>query len=182
LDQKLANKIQSAFILGKQRTHTQDVEYAIDQLVEVAVRALSTGINDPYTAIGCIDWLGATLSRLAEKDFPSPHRYDDSGRLRLIVDHPFTFDGVIDAAFNQIRQYASSSAAVRIRLLEAIAMISAHATNESDRRVLREHALMIEQASRDALPEKEDLLDLEKRFDEVIEVQIEQASDPARDG
>lgn len=177
LDEEHARQIQDAFIIGRERTHTQDLEFAIDQLVEVAVRSLSTGINDPFTAINCIDWLGAAVARLAEKDFPSPYRYDRQGFLRLYIERPFTFEGVVNAAFNQIRQYADRSAAVRIRLLEAIALISAHTKNEADRQVLRQHALMIEQASREVLPEEKDREDVEERFEDVIENQIEQALD-----
>jgi uncharacterized membrane protein len=63
------------------RTLVQDVEFAIDQLVEVTVRALSPGVNDPFTAISCIARLGAALCTLAEKVIPSPYRHDEDGRL-----------------------------------------------------------------------------------------------------
>jgi uncharacterized membrane protein len=144
------------FIIGRQRTQTQDVEFAIEQLVEVAIRSLSTGINDPYTAIACIDWLGAALTHMAAKDFPSPYRYDAFSRLRLVFENPVTFEGVVDAAFNQIRQYSGDSVAVRIRLLETIARIAQQAKDEH-RVVLSRHAEMIQDGTREQEIQSEDL-------------------------
>jgi uncharacterized membrane protein len=113
---KLTTQLNNAFILGNERTDQQDVEFPINQLVEIALRAISPGINDPFTAIRCIDRLGAGLSHLAPKDFPVPYRYDQDDNLRVIA-APVTFAGLTDAAFNQIRQYSTSDVAVTIRLL-----------------------------------------------------------------
>jgi hypothetical protein len=148
VDERLAEKIHDAFIVGAGRTLTQDVEFAVDQLVEVAVRALSPGVNDPFTAMTCVDRLGEALCQLAERTLPSPSRYDADGRLRVVV-HPTTFTGVTDAAFNQIRQYGRGSAAVTIRLLEAIAGVAARASGEEDRAALLQQARMIKRGSVD---------------------------------
>jgi uncharacterized membrane protein len=148
VDERLAEKIHDAFIVGAERTLTQDVEFAVDQLVEVAVRALSPGVNDPFTAMTCVDRLGEALCQSAERTLPSPSRYDADGRLRVVV-HPTTFTGVTDAAFNQIRQYGRGSAAVTIRLLEAIAGVAARASGEEDRAALLQQARMIKRGSVD---------------------------------
>jgi len=74
-------KILGAIFFGRRRTPTQDIEYSIDQLVEVAVRALSPGINDPFTAISCIEWIGAALIRVAGREIPSRWRCDGDGKL-----------------------------------------------------------------------------------------------------
>ncbi len=81
-------KINAAFVFGNQRTGTQDVEFSVQQLVEIALRALSPGINDPFTAIACVDRLGSALCRLARRDMPSAHRFDEQGRLRLVAFGP----------------------------------------------------------------------------------------------
>jgi len=128
---KLTQQINDAFILGRERTEQQDVEFLINQLVEIACRAISPGVNDPFTAIRCIDQLSVGLSHLAEREFPSPYRYDDDHNLRVIV-QPLTFAGLADAAFNQIRQYGSTDVAVIIRLLEAIAAIAEHTHRQND--------------------------------------------------
>jgi uncharacterized membrane protein len=101
----------------------------VDQLVEVAVRALSLGINNPFAATARIDRLGEALCQLATRVMPSPERYDKNGILRVIT-YPVTFAGVTDAAFTQIRQYGRTSASVTIRLLETIAVVTAHASRE----------------------------------------------------
>ncbi len=98
--------VRRAFYFGDERTPTQDLEYSIDQLVEVAVRALSPVINDPFIAITCIDWLGDALIRLAGRELPSGWRYDEEGRLRIIV-KTADFAAIAASALNQIRQYGS---------------------------------------------------------------------------
>jgi uncharacterized membrane protein len=101
---KKCKKIQDDFIIGKVRTPLQDAEFSIHQMVEVAARALSPGVNDPYTAIACIDNLTSVMCYLAGVEFPSPYRYDMQDKLRVIADN-HTFSGMLNAAFNQIRQY-----------------------------------------------------------------------------
>lgn len=125
-------------------------------------RGLSPGINDPFTAISCIDRLGAALARLSERRFPSPYRYDDEGNLRVIVE-PVRFRGIVDTAFNQIRQYGQSSAAVTIRLLEAIAIIAGRTSDGERRAALLRQADMIWRGSQASLPEPEDRADVEAR-------------------
>ena len=66
-DPDICDKLRSAFDLGRQRTEEQDVRYGARELAEIAARALSPGINDPYTAMGCLDWISDTLARVAER-------------------------------------------------------------------------------------------------------------------
>lgn len=167
VNQKLTKQINDAFILGKERSEQQDIEFPIDQLVEIALRALSPGINDPFTAIRCVDRLGAGLSRLAQKDFPSPYRYDADYKLRAIA-FGVTFEGLVDSAFNGIRQYARSDTSVTIRLLEAIANIATYTNNPKYQAVLQRHADMILRGSQDGLPEELDRKDVQEQYNAVI--------------
>jgi uncharacterized membrane protein len=167
--EKLTKQINQAFILGLERTEQQDVEFSVNQLVEIALRAISPGINDPFTAIRCIDQLSAALSRLAQRDFPSPYRYDDNNNLRVIA-HPVTFANLIDDAFNQIRQYGRSDVAVSIRLLEAIATIASQTNNKKDRAVLLRHANTIKQSSQEAVSVESDRKDIEERYLTAVKV------------
>lgn len=98
------SELLSQFVIGKTKTSQQDLEFSIHQMVEIASRALSPGVNDPYTAITCIDNLTSTMCYLAEAKFPSKYRTDKNGDLRVIAD-VLEFEGVLDAAFNQIRQF-----------------------------------------------------------------------------
>jgi uncharacterized membrane protein len=168
VDGETAQEVEAAFILGDVRTLEQDIEFAIEQLVEVAVRALSPGINDPFTAMSCVDRLGAALCLIESKSFPPPVFVDGSGGLR-IVQKPMTFEGVVDASFNQIRQHAIGNVAVTLRLLEALAAAGRCARRENERQVLRRHAEMLRRGF-DKVPEANDRADLEKRYEKVIAV------------
>jgi len=164
-----SKKINDALIFGAKRLRLQDVEFAIDQLVEIALRALSPGINDPFTAMACIDRLGASLSNLAERQIPSGYRYDDENKLRLISD-PLTFAGIVGAAFNQIRQHGCSSVAVSIRLLETIAVIASHARTQNERKALEQQAIMIKRCSDESISEEYDRQDIEERYQMVLNI------------
>jgi uncharacterized membrane protein len=166
VNKKLTKEINDAFILGKERTEQQDVEFPINQLVEIALRAISPAVNDPFTAIRCIDQLSAGLSHLVQRNFPSSYRYDNN-KLRVIAEG-VKFAGLTDAAFNQIRQYGRSDVAVTIRLLEAIALIATYTNNFKYQAVLRHHADMILQNSRQELSQEQDRKDVEERYNQVI--------------
>ena len=158
----LVGRLNDAFVLGMQRTATQDIEFSFHQLVEIAVRALSPGVNDPFTAIACVDRLASALCRLARCDMPSPLRFDSQGRLRLVAPGS-TFVGVVDMAFNQIRQCARSNPAVAIRMLDAITQIAGQVQGAQDTACLQRHADMIVRGAREAVPEAQDRLAVEAR-------------------
>ena len=163
----LVARINDVFVLGIQRTETQDVEFPIQQLVEIAVRALSPGINDPHTATMCIDRLGASLCRLGDRAFPTPYRSDETGQLRVIA-RPVTWDSIVHTAFDEIRQYGRSSTAVTLRLLETLQRVAQRVTEMEGRAVLLRQAIMIERGSRAGLPEELDRQDVYERYVEVV--------------
>jgi uncharacterized membrane protein len=164
---QLLKELHNAFILGKERTEQQDVEFPIEQLVEIALRAISPAVNDPFTAIRCIDRLSAGLSHLAQRDFPSPYRYDKNHNLRVIAER-VTFAGLVNTAFNQIRQYGKSDVAVTIRLLEAIATVARSTSTPKERATLSRHAEMIKRDSQQAISEELDQKDIEESY-KVVE-------------
>ena len=168
VDETLSRIINAIFIVGPERTLEQDVEFAISQLVEIAVRALSPGINDPITAITCIDWLGAILCQLANRKMPSSHRYDEQNRLRVIC-KPFTFEGMVDAAFHMIRQNSHTVAAVSIHLLETIATVGAQTRDHANRAVLLRHAAMVVHGCETKLSSDDDRKDLTHRYESAVE-------------
>ncbi|MBH8552972.1 DUF2254 domain-containing protein [Nostocaceae cyanobacterium CENA357] len=168
VNRKLTQQIEQVFILGRERTEQQDVAFPINQLVEIAMRALSPGINDPFTAMRCIDRLCAGLCHLVQREFPSPYRYDEDNKLRVIAE-PITFAGMVNDAFNQIRQYGRSDAAVTIHLLEAITIVANYAHNPQDRENLRRHADMIERGSHEGLPEEQDRQDVQEQYHKALQ-------------
>jgi uncharacterized membrane protein len=169
VDEACCARIRDAFVLGPQRTPDQDVEFSVHQLVEIAVRALSPGVNDPFTAIRCVDRIGSALARLAARAMPSPYRHDGEGRLRVVA-HPTSFPDLLAAALDQIRQNARSNAAVTIRLLEVIAAVADCARRPADLAALRLHAEMIERGSRAGLAEERDRADVADRYRAVIAI------------
>jgi uncharacterized membrane protein len=162
----LAERINEALVVGVQRTDLQDLEFSIDQLVEVAARALSPGVNDPFTAMNCIDRLCSPLCRLAARELPSPARRDADGAVRLIL-RPWTFIGAVDAAFNQIRQYGRGSAAVTMRLLEALAILAGRVCRPDDAAAVLRQAEMIARGAEDGLAEPRDRAEAAERFARV---------------
>lgn len=176
VNERVLQQLRPAFVVGHQRVAPQDVEYTMDQLVEIALRALSAAINDPFTAMNCIDWLGVALSRLAEKKIPPPYLRDSSGQLRLYLTHPISFAGLSDTAFNQIRQQAGNQVAVMIRLLEVLAVIARHTDDENELNILLRHALMIKQGAHDALKEVNDVNEIDERFNYLVDLAKRQAT------
>jgi uncharacterized membrane protein len=156
------DKLTKHFVIGKTKTAQQDIEFSIHQMVEIAARALSPGVNDPFTAIACIDNLSATMCYLAQADFPSKYRFDEKWNLRMITD-TIEFEGVLDAAFNQIRQFSGGSAAVIIRLMEAMTIIYGFTTKENHKKAIFKHAEMILRVGKETLAEKNDILVLKSR-------------------
>ncbi|WP_145279771.1 DUF2254 domain-containing protein [Tautonia plasticadhaerens] len=163
---EVIGRLRKTFVLGPQRTPEQDVEFAVRQLVEIAVRALSPGTNDPFTAATCVDWLGDALCRIAEGGLHSPRRHDDAGMLRVVADVS-DFAGVVDA-FDQIRQYGRDSVAVTVRLLEAIATVAGHLKAESQRNPLRRQAETIAHDASEALDSEKDRADVVDRYERAI--------------
>jgi uncharacterized membrane protein len=159
--------VDSAFILGDQRTAEQDVEFAIEELVEIAVRALSTGVNDPFTAILSIDRLTVSLAQLAAQEDVSPLRFDDTGTLRVVA-YPQRFAELVPAAFNRLRQSAVGDVAVAIRLLESIVQLVSRAREPEARTALvRQAQMLVEEAERASI-HPADLDDIRDRTRQVM--------------
>ncbi len=106
--------------IGVSRTRRQDIEYAVYQVVEIALRALSPAVNDTFTGMTCVDWLAAALSRLGAEPDPTGGLCDGGMEVRLYVP-PLLFDRTAHAAFDLIRQSAADNPAIVIRLLDRLA-------------------------------------------------------------
>ena len=119
--------------LGTERTTDQDIEYGIQKLVEIALRAISPGINDPNTAINCINRLGRVLSRLGQKHIPHPLYHDAQKNLRVIT-NPITYDTYLYKSFYQIRHYAKEDVSVLGSILHSLVLAAdgnKHDTHET---------------------------------------------------
>ncbi|QDU61996.1 hypothetical protein Pan216_28620 [Planctomycetes bacterium Pan216] len=166
-DKGIAAFVNRCVLVGTRRTPHQDMECAIDELVEVAVRALSPGINDPFTAIVCIDWLGSTLKQLARRRFPSRHFLDGEKTPRLTIPSN-DFPSIIEAGCNQIRQHARGNIAVSIRLIEALGQVHREHLDDRSRSALREQAEMVLAGCKMETCHENDINDLQSRFDKLF--------------
>lgn len=160
-------KIHSQLVLGKTKTSQQDLEFSIHQMVEIASRALSPGVNDPYTAITCIDNLTATLCHLAQAKFPSGYRVDDNEKLRIITS-VMHVEGILDIAFNQIRQFAKGNTAVIKRMMHGLSILIGFVQRDKDRQAVITHAQMVLRAAEQSIDEENDLRDLKKIAENVL--------------
>lgn len=122
-DEESADRLRNAFSIGSQRTALQDLRFLIDELVEIAARALSPGVNDPFTAVTCLDWLGAAMSDLSQRELPSPLREDEHGALRVIA-HPLTFRYFLDRSFGALTQYCAGDTVAALRFLAALGEVA----------------------------------------------------------
>lgn len=114
--EELESNVNAAVSTGFERTNVQDVGFGFRQLVDVAARALSPGINDPTTAVHVIGHLSALLCRLAERSPGPEHLTDEKGQVRVVLALP-TFKDLLDLAMNQPRLYGAADPDVAMRLL-----------------------------------------------------------------
>jgi uncharacterized membrane protein len=164
------HKLGRAHVVGSHRTLTQDVSFGIDQLVEIAVRALSPAVNDPFTAMTCIDWLSDNLCKIVADWHPPRVHRDRLGYIRVISADP-AYDRLVQRSFEKIRQVSMGMPTIMIRELEALARIMAETKDPGQRRVLLEQAAMIDRACERSVPEADDRADVRRRYEAVITVE-----------
>ena len=122
-DDEAISAMREAFSVGARRSALQDLRFLIDELVEIAARALSPGVNDPFTAITCLDWLSAGLSSLSKRRLPSRLRLDKNGDIRVIA-HPMTFESLVDRSFGALVQYCATDMLAALRFIRALGEVS----------------------------------------------------------
>ena len=136
--QGLEAAVERSAHIGRHRTLTQDSEFGIAQVVEIAIRALSPAVNDTFTGVACVDWLADALLTLAERPPLEGNWYDTGGALRVWMP-PVRLERLVKLAFDQIRQASTTTPAVLIRQLDAIRRLAPR-LGEACRQVLSEQA------------------------------------------
>jgi uncharacterized membrane protein len=159
----LAARVRATFVTGAVRTPAQDIGFSIDQLVEIAARALSPSLNDPFTPVACLNRLGSAAIRLAQREMPSRYRLDADGRVRVVAP-PVTMPSLIDSALDRLREAARASALTTVRLMEVIHGAALVATRPEDRAALRRHAEKVARTARNAFTEPGERRAVEKRL------------------
>jgi len=144
----------ATFDVGPTRTLQQDVEFGVLQIVDVALKAISPAVNDPTTAINCVDQLSRILIRFASREPPEELLYDPPGIVRASIGW-IHFERLLEAAFEQIRMYAKTDVAVSLRLLRALSDIAASMPDLEFRRILVEHGMRTVAGCAEQLGEEE---------------------------
>jgi uncharacterized membrane protein len=132
--------IAGTIIVGYYRTSEQDIEFSIDQLSEIALRALSPSLNDPFTAMACINRLCSAVCRLTDRRLPSPFRKDEQDVVRIISERTHTFASLFGSAFDNIRRNAEGNAALLTHLTWAMTVVFQRARTDEQRSVISQQA------------------------------------------
>ncbi len=159
LDREMTSALNAVYIIGPQRSVHQDAGFGIRQIVDIAMKALSPGINDTTTAVMCLDYLTAILVRIAARRIETTHRLDQ-GELRVIARGP-NFESLMSEAFDQVRQNAEGNFAVLLRLLHALETIAAQTTNAGRRQTLRQQVGLIAPVAEQAVSSPRDAAHVE---------------------
>jgi uncharacterized membrane protein len=162
--------IAAATALGPTRVSSADLEFAVRQLVEVAVRALSPGINDPHTAIAVLDRLGAALCDIVPVHLNSGVWLRDN-RVALVVP-AVDYDGLTDGMFHMIRQNASGAPAVLIRLLEVLTAVASCEHDPTRLAAIQRHAGLVLADAERSVANPADLNDVRKRYTGLEAMQL----------
>ncbi len=166
-DSETTDELQAAFNLRRYRTVEQDAAFGIRQIVDVALKALSPGINDTTTAVTCVDYLTTILARLAPQQIPASHRYED-GELRVITVGP-SFQTLLSEAFDQIRESARGNLAIMLRMLAALQTIASLTANPSRRKSLGDQVEWIAELAARTIESPHDGTRFERRLGQVRE-------------
>ncbi|MEW9854616.1 DUF2254 domain-containing protein [Novosphingobium sp. M1R2S20] len=134
-----ADGLRASYAVGDKRTPFGDLDFLIEELVEIAARALSPGVNDPATARTCFDWLGAGASEIARRHLPQPERADKDGTIRVIA-QPEGFDDYMARAFGALRQYAATDMTAALHMLRTLGGVAVACSNRMQLAAVRAEA------------------------------------------
>ena len=162
LDRDRAVELTGAFDIGPMRTMQQDVEFGVIQIVDIALRAISPAINDPSTAISCIDQLTRILICWVGRIPPDSRIFNPPHVLRVVLPW-IDFDGLLDTAIEQIRAYSAADAAVSLRLLRLLHDVSVTVEDDALRGLLADRGVRVVEGCRSRL-RPDDLARLEQRL------------------
>ncbi|MEO8268309.1 MAG: DUF2254 family protein, partial [Aureliella sp.] len=167
VDDEIADSLRTLFILGSQRTDAQNLRFQFNQLVEVAMRALSPGVNDPFTAMLCMDWLQSALENCVSRELPAANRYDDGRNLRIIAE-PELFSNFASLVFDQLRPYVCVDRNAAIHMMEMLAKIAATIPDNARRKMLVRYASLLRRECRRNLKDQQGLRLLTERHRSMI--------------
>jgi len=169
LEDGVAKHVSRQFVLGRNRLTDHDLIFAINQMAEIGVRALSPALNNPYTALDCVNRIGRSLAMLITRPLPSEVQTDDDGNLRLVFRLP-NFHDLLDAAFMPIRNYGRTSVLTMREMLRVIEKLAPLTQRDVEREALARHAEAIREAASNGLSEQVDIERIQTCFEDTQRV------------
>lgn len=166
LDDEARDDLSNYFTLGPRRTPAHDIGFLFDQISEMALRALSPGVNDAVTAMRCADRIAQGLHLMVSRRPPASHRFDEEGSLRLILPQ-IDLENLVEDTLGEFRRYSADNMLVSMHLLDMIGTLLASIDNADLRRVLLREASLIREGSEKVLLEA-DFARLDRRYEEVV--------------
>jgi len=177
-DHDLAAELTEAFDIGPMRTLQQDVEFGVIQIVDIALRAISPAVNDPSTAISCIDQLTRILICWVGRFPPEAMMFNPPHMLRVVLPW-IDLEGLLNTAIEQIRAYATNDAAVSLRLLRLLRDVAVTVDNDALHLLLIERGERVVDGCRGRLP-SDDIARLEQRLTELAQGGVQTGDGPRR--
>jgi len=153
----------NAFAMGQDRTAHQNILFLADELVEILARALSPGINDPFTAINCINWFHSAMKVFMKGNMPSPYRRDDDGNLRVIA-YPIDFKRFASVICDQSRAYVASDRNTTLKMMAVLTELAAQTENKDAKAILMAHLEKLRDAALEAQSSSPDADDIKARY------------------
>lgn len=144
--------LRRAFSFNVHPASAHNIRFLVDQLVEIIGRALSPGVNDPYTAINCLNWLMDSLATASRAAAPTGEQFDGGGNLRIVA-NAYDFERLAESIFDQSLQYVCSDRNVALHSLQMIATVGSQTAQSDYRVILKRHAQRIASAAADRIAE-----------------------------
>ena len=163
----VAERLALGHVTGAYRTLPQDISFGFDQLVEIALRALSPAVNDTFTGMPCVDWIADCLCLISTSWRPHRIRRDAEGHIRVIAFQP-NFERLVERTFDTIRQAAVGMPAIMIRQLDALAKVIEQTPDRKRQTPLIRQAEAIQRSNLATVPDPSDRDDVTARYEAVM--------------
>jgi len=163
LDDQALDKLRAGYAMGQDRTAHQNILFLADELVEILARALSPGVNDPFTAINCINWFQSAIKTMMAVTPPSPYRKDENGDIR-VISYPVSFERFVSVICDQSRSYIATDKNTVLKMLTALTELAQQAQNTDHQKILKDQISKLQMAALDALEIKLDRDELSAEF------------------
>ncbi|NHK27721.1 DUF2254 domain-containing protein [Parvularcula flava] len=158
--------VRACYAWGAAKTQDQDIGFLIDQMTGITARALSPGINDPYTATDTIHWMGAALSAAGRGSSPAAVRRDKDGHIRVIA-RPLNFEEIASLIFDRIRPYVAPDRNASLSTLSVLANVLFDVDDPARKAVVLHHAQALEKAAMTAMVSEDDRREIAARVDDL---------------